>query len=164
MEFNNKLMKQIWKNIDKDCKSGCWLSKYTTNHKGYCQIGIKSKLYGFHRVMLLWSDPSKIFEFENSDTWLACHSCPARNCVNPEHLRWGTHADNANDKIRDGTNNNVPIGENHYRCKLTEEQVLSIRREYEEVDKMTFQQLADKYRVHIMTISDIIRLKTWTHI
>jgi len=162
MEFNDKLMKRIWKNIDKDCEGGCWLSRYKPNLKtGYCSIEIKSKLYRFHRVMLLWSEQSKVFEFKNPKMWLACHSCRNCHCVNPAHLRWGTFKDNMDDKIKDGT---AQVGIKNIRSKLTEEQVLSIRHEYVEIKEMTLQQLADKYTVGISTIDHIIRRDSWKHI
>jgi hypothetical protein len=161
MDFNNKLMKRIWKNIDKDCEDGCWLSRYKTDTNGYCRIQIKGCLYKFHRVMLLWSDQTKVFEFNNGGIWLACHSCRNCHCVNPAHLRWGTLKDNMGDKIRDGTS---LIGIKNGCSKLTEEQVLSIRREYEEIEEMTQQKLADKYGVSDVLIGFIIRRKIWTHI
>lgn len=38
---------------------------------------------------------------------LACHTCDNANCVNPDHLYWGTRTDNARDAIRDGKNRNA---------------------------------------------------------
>ena len=111
--------------------------------------------------MLLWKDQTKVFEFENGIIWNACHSCRNRHCVNPNHLRWGTHQDNTDDMMRDGTS---PVGNKNGNSKLTEEQVLSIRREYEEIEEMTKQQLADKYGVSRVLISRIINRKIWTHI
>ena len=37
----------------------------------------------------------------------ACHGpCKNELCINYRHLYWGTHSQNMNDKIRDGTNRN----------------------------------------------------------
>jgi hypothetical protein len=163
MEFNDELMKRIWKNIDKEGEGGCWLSRLKPQPTGYCRICIKNCSYNFHRVMLLWGDQTKVFEFNNGKIWLACHSCRNRHCVNPEHLRWGTYQDNADDMMRDGTHY-LPKGEKHPKRKLNDEQVLSIRREYEEIEEITYQKLADKYGVSRKSICNIIRRDTWTHI
>lgn len=50
-------------------------------------------------------------------------------------------------------------------CKLTEEQVLSIRQEYKGVpQKNNMSELAEKYVVSWTTISRIISHTTWSHI
>ncbi len=36
----------------------------------------------------------------------ACHTCNNKNCVNPEHLYWGTRKDNARDAVRDKCHRN----------------------------------------------------------
>jgi hypothetical protein len=38
-----------------------------------------------------------------SDELVVRHLCNRKDCVNPLHLTTGTHADNAQDRIRDGT-------------------------------------------------------------
>ena len=39
---------------------------------------------------------------EDADGRLALHSCDFKLCVNANHLRWGTKADNANDAVARG--------------------------------------------------------------
>lgn len=44
--------------------------------------------------------------------------CSNPQCVNPNHLRWGTLRENMADKIRLGRHN-MPRGEGHYRTKFS---------------------------------------------
>lgn len=162
MNFDAELIARMEANIDKNGANGCWLSLYKPNRDGYGRIGIGEKMYLFSRVMLFYSDQSKKFEFQNGKIWLACHNCPIKNCVNPEHLDWGTSKkNNLEDRVRDGT---ITNGEKHWKAKLTEAQVLEIRREKAQNSNISQMNLAVKYGVAQTVISSIIRRKLWTHI
>jgi hypothetical protein len=60
------------------------------------------------------------------------HSCDMPSCVNPDHLRAGSQADNAADIIKRGRfkRGNRAVGSQHVNSKLTEEQVLMARSRY----------------------------------
>lgn len=96
-----------------------------------------------------------------------CHHCDNPSCVNPEHLFLGTAQDNMDDKMKKGRKGDSgtktpPIGEKNNKAKLTEKQVLRIRKDLEDGD--TIKYLANKYGVHKTTISYIKNRKTWRHI
>ncbi len=165
MDFNEKLMKRIWKHIDKT--DTCWLSNYA-NHDigGHTRIRINGKMCQFHRIMLFHSDQTKTTEFADWENWLACHICLNANCVRPEHLYWGTHDSNSKDKIKDGTTNN---GEKSNTCKLTNQQVLDIRAKYatkksSHSKDITYESLAIEYNMCWSAIERIISRKSWHHI
>lgn len=168
MDFNEKLMKRIWKYIDKT--DTCWLSKYSIKSTGYTDIGISknntTKNIHFHRVMLFWNDQTKTAEFADGKNWLACHNCRNRHCVNPDHLYWGTPLDNGHDKIRDETNG---AGINNNKNKLTEQQILEIREKYSKKQgkndrTVTTRKLAKEYGVNRATMYNIVSRKLWQHI
>ena len=161
MKFDDELIARMDAHIDKNGAGGCWLSLYKPNKNGQSRIEIDGKSYKFGRVMLFYSDQSKTFEFQNSKIWEACHKCTTKNCVNPEHLEWGTHPKNMKDKVRDGT---LANGEKNGQAKLTDAQVLEIRREYAPPNKTTQQKLAEKYGVAQTIICHIINRKRWKHI
>ena len=83
----------------------------------------------------------------------ALHSCHNRACFNSRHLRWGSHTDNMRDKVKDGTSDR---GENSYKSKLTEKQVLDIRK-----DTRPNQEIANDYGASRQTIYKIKTGNTW---
>lgn len=87
----------------------------------------------------------------------AAHACGRgdHGCVTKNHLRWDTRAGNFADKIEHGTSGR---GERSNLAKLTERQVLDIRRLG---GSITQRDLAARYGVDQSTISDIIRRKSW---
>jgi len=70
------------------------------------------------------------------------HTCDNPSCINPQHLRLGTFAENNQDREAKGRSAPVQL-ENHPRTKLTNEQVREIKRlqqldKYLELDSQTF--------------------------
>ncbi len=73
--------------------SGCWLYLGYLDKYGYGNAGgkfVHRLSYQHHKQTIL--NPSQ----------LLLHSCDQPSCINPEHLRIGTHKDNAEDRIKRG--------------------------------------------------------------
>jgi hypothetical protein len=87
------------------------------------------------------------------------HRCDRAPCCNPAHLEEGTHADNTQDALLRGQ---FPLGERHGQSKLKRAEVLEIRRAVR--GGLSQKSQAEKYDRHVMTISDIVRRKTWAHV
>lgn len=83
------------------------------------------------------------------------HTCDARACVNLEHLRLGTHADNQRDKAEKGR---AAAGEDNGRSKLTAAEVADIR---ELKKRLTVGELAQLYKVDGKTIRKALSGETW---
>ena len=75
------------------------------------------------------------------------------------NLRWGTHAENRHDKILHGTSNQ---GERHPLAKLTEANVLEIRRRAANGELHRI--LAVEFHVLRSSLSNIVRRISWKHI
>lgn len=88
------------------------------------------------------------------------HACDVRRCVNPDHLRVGTTAENIADKV---AKNRHAKGEGNGQSRLTETQVREIRAAYRPW-VTGYGRLAKRYGVTREAIKDIVRRATWAHI
>ena len=86
------------------------------------------------------------------------HICDNPRCVNPEHLRLGTHADNMEDMKRKGRDRRV--GEQNGYSILTEDDVKYIRR----AKHISQRKLAKRFGVHQTLISLVRTGKVWKHV
>jgi len=74
----------------------CWIWTGALSDCDYGLFGIKGQMLYSHRLM--WEHhhgpiPEGLF---------VCHDCDNPSCVNPEHLKLGTHQDNMDDMKRKG--------------------------------------------------------------
>ena len=89
-----------------------------------------------------------------------CHNNGDKHDNRIKNLRWDTRSANMLDAVEhDGHN----CGEKYGRSKLTEEQVLEIRRLYA-AGNHTQRQLGEKFRTDKSNIGQIIRRVTWRYI
>lgn len=88
--------------------------------------------------------------------------CDRMNC-HYTNLEWVTHLENVRYSIKCG-NHYTPNykGSNNPKAKLKEDDVRLIRNEL--CKKYTNIELAEKFGVNVTTISNIINMKTWTHL
>lgn len=123
--------------------SGCWeFAGGTCNGYGWV-----SGKYA-HRVVLVHTQGDR----QNAD---ARHLCGNKLCCHPDHLAWGTRAENEADKIGHGRSNR---GERQGRAKLTAAHVRDIRAR---VVAETQTELAREYGIDPSTVSQIVNRKRW---
>lgn len=89
------------------------------------------------------------------------HKCDNPPCINPEHLETGTQGDNVRDRDDRGRANHAR-GEAVHKAKLTEAQVIEIRKRRSQGEYITA--LGREYGVSASTVSAIYRRLTWKHI
>lgn len=77
--------------------SGCWLWIGSCDTLNYGQLRInKTNRYASHISLELSGRP------RSSPEHVARHKCDNPNCVNPDHLEWGTQKQNMGDAIERG--------------------------------------------------------------
>lgn len=137
--------------------SGCWLWEGAVNLDGYGRFRFRGKLIGAPRFSLM------LYKEQENKNLCVLHSCDNPCCVNPEHLCFGTHKQNMEDRSKKGRLK-VPNckGENHYASKLTDQEVREIKQSLNEGKSCS--ELGVKYNIMPGVISNIKRGKTWKHI
>lgn len=156
MDFSQKDIDRFWSKVDKKGDDECWNWLAGLDKLEYGQFRLNYKIEKAHRCSLFLEKGEGPV-----DKPLALHLCKQnRKCVNPNHLYYGNHQDNMNDKKKDGTQNK---GESQGSSKLTEVQVREIRQKYIPRE-YTQKKLAEEYGVTHDQISRIINNKYWKHL
>ena len=96
------------------------------------------------------------------DGMYVCHTCDNGLCVNPSHLFIGSAYDNNHDMMKKGRYVCL-YGEDCPSSKLTENEVLEIRRLYKR-GKTTYKKLSEIYNVTSALIGYIVTRKIWRQI
>lgn len=131
-----------------------WIGSFSTGGYGRFHIGANGQ---FQAARLAWEHFN---ESPIPDGMQVCHKCDNPACVNPYHLFIGTHQDNMQDckSKRRGTH-----GERNWKTKLTEKDVVAIRRRYSRGD-IAQSDLAREYGVQLPAISKVVTRHTWRHV
>ena len=132
----------------------CWRWTASTNVYGYGQFRSDGTVTVAHR--LSW----RAFRGSIPSDMCVLHKCDNRPCVNPHHLFLGTGSDNSADMV---SKDRQARGERNHRSRLTEEQVVQIRREYA-TGRFTQAALARKYVVGPTAICRVVSGKRWKHL
>lgn len=158
------LEERFWQKVDRGSADECWEWTAYVMPEGYGQIGSDGPTKGSR--MLLAHRVSYELHFgpipkgEGYHGTVIRHTCDNRSCVNPNHLKLGTQADNLQDMRDKGRQNR---GDRNAQSKLTEEQVLEIRKRHS-LGNISQALLARDFGVRKNTINRIINRKTWTHL
>ncbi len=133
----------------------CWLWE-TYKSNGYGYFWFNGKMVRSHR----FSYELFVGLIEPGKHILHRKECGNRDCVNPHHLYMGTNTDNMRDKMIWGDANN---GERHGRSKLSEADVMSIRKIHKN-NRRGYKSTADAFGVDQSLIGYIVRRDNWKHL
>jgi len=149
---------RFWEKVQIGGSNECWPWRGSLNPKDYGRFLLDGKIQLAHRVA--WILVNSLIP----EGMCILHHCDNPPCCNVSHLFMGTKADNARDmyaKGRDTYTTNRNRGEQCSQAKLTDVEVLEIRRLWAETSK-TQGEIGKMFGVSIHTISAIICGKIWT--
>lgn len=136
----------------------CLIWPFRKDRDGYGRVRPPREEYGritfgahrlaFKLVNGRWPDP------------LGIHSCDTPSCINPAHIKDGTHAINHAQKVARGRSTRGVL---QHSAKLNDDLVRQIRIEYRP-RKFGYHRLANKYGVTKPIIKGIIRGTLWRHV
>jgi hypothetical protein len=133
-------------------RTHCWDWPFWKDRKGYGEINVNNKHWRAHAMALVLDGSPR----PDPPNHHALHSCDNPGCVNPNHVRWGTHQENVADAVSRDRNTK---GERVPQHRLTEDQVRSIRK-----DSRTLKAIAEEYGVCFQTIGLLKQGITWRHV
>jgi hypothetical protein len=137
----------------------CVIWTASCNHRGYGQVRVGDKMVGAHRKAYADHHGLDVLTMEGH----VLHTCDTPPCVNPAHLRLGTHLDNMQDKVAKGRQ---ARGDSNGRSRLTSEDIHTIREVYIPRSPSNgygnSAELCLLYGIDRSHLSRIIRQKAWS--
>lgn len=132
--------------------TGCWEWTKYTNEDDYGRFNWGGGTLAHRASYRFFASTDRP---ELTDDLETLHRCPrdSRTCVNPAHLKPGSHAENQQDMAIAGT---------HPNRKLSDDDAVEIRERYHEGE--TVASLADEFDVSKMTVSDCVNGDTFKHV
>lgn len=154
---------RFWSKVDKRGPNDCWLWTATKTSFGYGSFRMGSATDGTrrkemaHRLAYMLATDEQIPAGK-----VVMHSCDNPTCVNPAHLSIGTYSENGKAAYdRQRRFSTVQPGEDHPRARLTQEQVVYIRKVGKD---RTLRNLATQFNVSPSTIDAIRRGVNWKEV
>ena len=158
MATDNGLLRRFNKKYTQAEPEECWIWNASVDGKGYGQINAGcrgAKMLRAHRVSY------EVFIGEIPHGLCVLHKCDTPRCVNPSHLFLGTQKDNVKDCWDKGRRTNNTIGEKHWKCKLSDNDIIEIRSLLNDGLKQV--QIAERFNMSQAHVSKISRMEAMVH-
>lgn len=150
------LLKRLLNGVKINQATECWEWQKHINNKGYGKLTVLGRGVYAHRLIY------KLCIGDVSKNNLVMHKCDNPKCINPNHLKLGSQADNMKDCYVKGRSKLKPQSfkkEKNPQAKLIQSQIIKIK----EMLNLgcTQQSIADDFNISQAQISNIKRGKQW---
>ena len=135
-------IQRFWRKVNKAGEDECWEWMAHKDKRGYGRYAFQRSIRAAHRVAY------ELCKGTIPSGKIVMHSCDNPPCVNPKHLKVGTHSDNSRDMLRKHRSN---------RQKISNQDAEVIRHTHARFIRL----LARKYRLTTTSIHYIIRRQAW---
>lgn len=161
---------RFWSKVDRRGDDECWPWLGGVDRDGYGYFKVGGRMWRAQRYVFNLAHPDAPI----GDDEMTRHTCDNPPCVNPRHLLRGDALLNMADQVerdrtargdRHGSRKHpetVRRGSDNSAARLTEEQVIEIRRRYAAGEKQV--PLSAEFGISQITVSLIVRRRTWTHL
>lgn len=146
-------------------ESGCWIWPGRVNDAGYGVFecgGRKNRTRHRAHVVSYEIHIGKVIP-----GLVVRHECDNPPCVRPDHLLLGTQLENIQDTVSRNRQSkglhhgDKYRGERHPRAKLTDADVLTIRKMANQISRT---EIASHFNVSVSTIARVVQHRAWTHV
>jgi len=151
---DEKTFQRFWTKVKKGEPDQCWEWQAYCQKSGYGWFALNGSQELAHRLSYIQANG------EIPEGMFVCHRCDNPKCVNPNHLFLGTPLENHLDMR---SKNRNAKGQQSPNSKLTEDDARTIVHLYISCQKNQYQ-LANDFGVHLITINDILKGRTWKHL
>lgn len=138
MELEARQSERFWSKVNKDVSGGCWEWIGNMHNNGYGLIAINKQNWRAHRLSYCIKNGTI------PEGMYLMHQCDNKICVNPAHLKPGTHAENMAEMVARGRASKGP------KKRLTQEQIKYILESGKSISTLTAE-----LKVHPRTIERI---------
>lgn len=154
--MNQTDIDRFWFKVQKTDECWLWIGGQRKNSRGNSNYGtfcLNGKDRYAHRISYLIAYGNLPSELD------VLHHCDNTLCVRPDHLWLGTHTDNMRDMFSKGRRIN-PQGEKNGLAKLTETDVIEIRKRYA-IGGISLKALALEFEVNTALVHRIVHRQIW---
>ena len=151
---------RFWAKVDRSGgPDACWLWQGARSTNGYGQFCIGQYPGGGNIMRHAHRVAYALVHGPIGPGKSILHKCDNQLCVNPAHLRPGTHRENMRDMVAKGRSSR---GSANFLSKLTERDMRAMLRLYRGVVACGL--LADAYGVTTKNVYAIVSRQTWRHV
>ena len=168
--LNLRDARRLWSKVRVGDLDDCWEWQAYRTSKGYGRFALNGEPQDVHRVVYreFYGDGlDEIDPTSPNQRMTVMHDCDNPSCCNPAHLRLGTNAKNARDRVEKGRQargHHVNVGSAHGNHILNESTVQYIKDECAKGVWGTQTRLARELGVSPQQISRIANGIQWRHI